>query len=220
MNELIPKDLQGGPLVDADFDSIVKSALDFLPRFQLFSSKSDACAEGRIGIGRYGLVKGDDIADLGDSVDVGILAWRPKAIRIEGDTVINAYYPDIKDGIITNQLFKEIVNESAKRDSGCMYGPEFFIWVPSANAFALYHANNKTARREAKKLHPLISSVATFRARLIEKGRYKWHGPVITQCSAPIDPPNEKLLRAEWETFHNPPKDTVEVAIDSDGRAQ
>lgn len=211
MNDLIPQDLRSTAIVDDDFDSAIKSESDFLPRFQLFGAKSDACAEGLIGIGRYGLVKGDDITDLGDSVDVGVLAQRPKAIRIEGDNVICSYFPEIVNDVITNPLFKKIVEDARQPDSGCMFGREFLFWVPSANTFALFHANSKTTRREAKKLLALMGKAATLRARLIEKGRYKWHGPVITTCSTPIDPPDEKLLRAEWERFHTPPKDNVEV---------
>jgi len=219
MNDLVPQDLQQSAIVPVDFDSMVKSA-DYLGRFQLFSSKSDACAEGRIGIGHYGLVKDDVITDLGVSIDVGVLSWRPKALSIEGDNVINSYNPEIQDGVITNPLFKDIVERSATPNSGCMYGPEFLLWLPSIGDFALFHANSKTARREAKKLQPLIGNAATFRAHLIEKGKYKWHGPVITQCSTPIAPPPENRLRAEWEKFHNPPTDTVEIADGSSDRAQ
>jgi len=217
---LIPQDLVGGALAPADSFKSLVSGGDYLPRFQLFGSKSDACAEGKIGMGHYGLVKDDVITDLGAEIDIVIISWRPKAVQT-GDDLIIDYHPEIDDkGNITNPIFKKIVGLAGVRDSGAMYGPEFLLWVPSADVFATYHMNSKTGRREARNMEPLLGKAATLKCHLIEQGKYKWHGPVVIPCSTPLDLPSEEDIRAEWTKFQNPPKNEMEVADDDDTRAR
>lgn len=213
-NQLVPQDLVGGSLAKS-FDSVVAGA-DYLPRFQLFGSKSDACTEGRIGIGHYGLVKDTEITDVGAELNVVFVSWRPKAVQTGGENLIIVY--DVDDPI-----FQEIKTKSGQQNSGAMYGPEFLIWVPDAGTLATYHMNSKTARREAKKLEPLMGRAVTMKCRLIDppNSKFKWHGPVVLPCSTPLDPPPEELMRAEHAKFQNPPKMGVELAQDeAEGRAR
>lgn len=216
-NSLIPTDLTGGELAPKGTFSAIVAGGDYLPYLQLFGSKSDACAEGKIGIGRYGLVKDKQITDVGAELDLVIVSWRSKAVQ-SGDDFIIDYNPEIDEasGEIRNPTFKRIVDLSTVRDSGCMYGPEFLLWIPSANTFATYHMNSKTGRREARNMEPLVGKAATLKCHLIEQGKYKWHGPVVTGCSTPIDPPPDEELRNQWTKFHNPPKSDVEVANDEE----
>lgn len=211
-NQLVPQDLQGGALAKS-YDDVVAGA-DYLPRFQLFGSKSDACTEGRIGIGHYGLVKDDVITDLGTELNVIFVTWRPKAVQT-GENLIIVY--DVQDSV-----FSDIKENSGKPNSGAMYGPEFLIWVPDAGTFATYHMNSKTARREAKKLEPLIGRAVTMKCRLIDppNSKFKWHGPVVLPCSTPLDPPPDELMRAEHAKFQNPPKSDVELVGEEDERAR
>jgi hypothetical protein len=76
--------------------------------------------------------------------------------------------------------------------------------------------NSKTARRESKKMAPLIGKAATFRAVLIDppKSKFKWHGPVVTGCSAQLSIPELDVLKAETLKFKNPPESDVEVVAD------
>lgn len=203
--QLVPQDMQGGPLArDEDFAGMA-TAGDYLPRLQLFGSKSDAVAEGKIPAAHYGLVKDDEIIDLGDEIDMIIVTWRTKAVSIGGDTPIIVFDSE-------SDTFTQIKTQSAVRDSGCMYGPEFLVWIPNAEAFALYHMNSKTARREARKMRPLIGCAATLKCHLIVTPRYKWHGPVVLPCSAVLEMPDEAKLRAEYTKFQNPPEPVVEMA--------
>ena len=216
---LIPQDCVGGALApEGSFDSIVSSG-DYLPYLQLFGSKSDACAQGKIGIGHYGLVKDKQITDISPEVDLVIVSWRPKAVQ-SGDEFLVDFHPEIVDGEITNTLFKKIVDLSNVRDSGCMYGPEFLLWIPSANTFATYHMNSKTGRREARNMQPLIGKAATLKCHLIEQGKYKWHGPLVIPCSSPLDMPPEDEIREQYAKFQNPPRNEMEVADDNDTRAR
>lgn len=219
-NQLVPQDIGENALApEGTFSSLVSGG-DYLPRLQLFGSKSDACAEGKIGIGHYGLVKDDVITDLTKEVDIIIIGWRPKAVD-SGDDFVVDYYPEIDEkGNVTNPIFKRIMDLSATRDSGCMYGPEFLVWIPSADSFATYHLNSKTGRREARNMEPLLKKAATLKSRLIEQSKYKWHGPVVIPCSSALDTPSEEDLREEWAKFQNAPRNEMEVAEDDEERAR
>lgn len=209
-NQLIPADLQGGELArEEDFDDMT-SSVAYLPRLQLFGAKTDACAEGKIPIGHYGLVKDDEIIDLGEEVDLVVLTWRAKTMSIGGGAPISVF--DAK-----SELFQKFKEQSFVKDSGCMYGNEYLVWIPEAGTFAHYHMNNKTSRREGKKMKPLIGCAVTLKCRLIDNQKYKWHGPVVLPCSTPLEMPAEDLLRAEYTKFSNPPPSEVELA-EEDGR--
>ncbi len=207
-NDLVPKFT--GALANADFEDVVSSG-DYLSRFQLFGSKSDAVAEGRIPIAHYGLVKDGDITDLGPEVDAIIITWRPKAVQTGNDFAIS--YD------VGSEIYQKIKAMSSVRDSGAMYGPEFLLWIPDAGVFTAFHMNSTTSRREAKKVRPLIGKACTFKAKLIDNNKFKWHGPVTFPCSAALTPPPENALRAEADKFLNPSEPVIEVAPD-DERAQ
>ncbi len=203
MNQLVPIDVVGKEMTD--FDDITANKSVYLQRLQLFGSKSGACAEGKIGIGRWGLVEDDSIIDLSPEVDVILLAFRPKALDTSGDTVINCHDAQ-------STIYQDIRERSKVEDSGCMYGAEFLVFVPSANVFATYFASSKTARRESKKFRTLLGQAATLKCRLIERGKWKWHGPVVLPCSAPLETPDLEIIKVQIEKFKNPPVSDIEVA--------
>ncbi len=216
--QLIPKDCVGGELApEGSFESLVSGG-DYLPYLQLFGSKSDACAEGKIGIGRYGLVKDKQITDIGPEVDLVIVSWRPKAVQT-GDDFIVDYHPEMnEEGEITNATFKRIADLSNVRDSGCMYGPEFLLFIPVADTFATYHMNSKTGRREARNMQPLVGKAATLKNHLIEQGKYKWHGPIVIPCSSPLELPSDEEIREQYAKFQNPPRNELEAVSDTDDK--
>ncbi len=207
-NELVPKELTGGTLTNHSFNDVTASLTEgYLARLQLFGSKSDACAEGKIGIGRYGLVRDGNIIDLGEELAAVIVSWRPKALQIDSGSIFVDHDPD-------SDLYKKIKELSRVKDSGCMHGPEFLLWIPSQDQFVTFHMSSPTARREAQKMEPLVGKAATFRCKLIDPpaSRYKWHGPVVTGCSTPLTVPPVEELEEQVKAFQNPPKSEVELA--------
>ena len=209
MNRLVPTDVVDGEL--ANFDDVTANVTTFLSRLQLFGSKSVACAEQKIGIGHWGLVNDDVITDLGVSTDVIVLAYRPKALDTSGDTVINNHDA-------TSEVYAAIREKSKVKDSRCMYGPEFLVFVPSEKIFATYFASSKTARREAKKFKTLIGCGVTLKCRLIKQPPHTWHGPVVLPCSAALKLPDLEIIKKEIAKFKNPPVDDIEVADDDGSR--
>lgn len=217
---LIPADINLPMSVAAQDDKMfgeVITAASYLPRVQLFGGNSDAVKEGKIGVGRFGLVRTKDaIEDLTAEVAVFPVTYRFKAIQILDGNVLSYHNPKTDE-------FQDIQAKSEVKDSGCMYGVEFLIWVPSSNTFATFFLSSKTSRRQAGPLRELQQSrqAATLKVELITKGKFKWHGPVVVACSSPINmPPIEEII-SQAETFANVKDSVVEKADASvESRAQ
>lgn len=217
-NDLIPAGIGGevSTFKEEDF-ALVSTAGDFLPRLQLYGGNSTAAKEGKIGIGCYGIVRSKDaIEDLGKSVDVIVVDGKAKALRVEKDnTIITKFDPNDVE-------FKKIMAESNIKDSGCMYGPEFLLYVPAAEAFVTFFMSSKTARREAKKVYARMRKGATMTAQLIKTAKYSWHGPVCSPSSAPFDAlPTEDEFREAALKFKAEKGSEVEtVTGDATARAR
>jgi hypothetical protein len=199
-----------------EFNKLAKSN-DFLPRFALYSSNSNACKKGQIGIGHYGYTEGsDNIIDCGAEVRCYVVSFRLKAMRISGEKVEAYFNPN-------HEEFKKIKVESGIKDTGALCGPEFLLWLPEKGVFVTFFMANKTMRREAPTVRTYVPSkdspVAkpmTLKVQLIEKGTFLWHGPVVTGCSIPLDQPDVEALATELEKFNNPPEPKDEAASAAD----
>jgi hypothetical protein len=195
---------------DKAFESM--SSVSFLPRVQLMGSGSNAVKEGKINQGHYALVTGKDkLDDLTKELPVLVLAWRPKAMEIGAENVISIYNP-------ASAEFKRIAEKSEEPDSGCMYGPEFLLWVPSSRTFATFFMSSKTARREAPQLKGLMGKSALLKSQLIKAKKFAWHGPVVTPCSQPFDMPGMDEVKDQVQKFNNPPENETEKAPEAGDR--
>jgi len=191
----------------------VGASTGYLPRIQLFGGSSDAVKEGKINVGRYGLVRSkDQVEDLGPEVDVLVCAGRVKALDLSGDIAFTSY--DHK-----SELFKEIAAGASEENSRKMFGPEYLVWIPSIKMLATFFLSSPTARRESASIHARLRKAATLKAKLIVGKKHKWHGPVITACSTPFDMPDVEFLNDEIAKFVAPKVAEVEVAT-SEERAR
>ena len=187
---------------------------DYLPRVQLMTSASEKCKKNEFPVNHYALIQGQNYIDLGAEADVAVIDWRPKAIEI-GDEIISVF--DSKD-----PEFERIQLKSDEKDSGCMFGPEFLIWVPTHKQFATFFMGSKSSRREAPAVKALIQKAATLKSHFIETKKFSWQSPTITVCSTPFDLPEEEDLVKNLTKFKNPPKQEVERvdAATSEGQAR
>lgn len=205
---------------DQTFDVVAKQSV-FLPRIQLYGSNSMLVKRGKFAIGHYGLVQSkDNVVDLTSEFNCLVLAWRPKALRIDGDDTKAWYNPESGN-------FKSVVEEANKGgQTGNMFGPEFLVYVPDLSEFATFFFGNPTFRRASPQMKALLQKAATIASELIEKKKFSWHGPVITQCTAPLvlpakDSPESAAflakLREESTRFGSPPEEEAELAPDAAG---
>lgn len=206
-NALIPiQDLGLQKYDDDAFDNI--AANGFMPRVQLMTSSSKPCKEGEFPVNHYALVKGQQNIDLSGEVNCLVITWRPKAMRM-GDSVMAVYD-------INNPEFKKIEEESGEQDSGCMYGPEFLIYLPNEKEFATLFMGSKTARNESPNLKALIGKAATLGHQKISNKKYTWVSIQVTPCSTPFDIPPIESIQEVAEKFNNPPETDVETVDDDE----
>ncbi len=179
----------------------------FLPRLQLMTSNSNPCKEGTFPTNHYALVEGSDNTDLGSDVDIIVLAMRMKAIDMSSeDDIVTVYDPKVNDDGQPTGLFAEIQARSNESDSGCMWGGEFLVYIPSAAAFATFFMGSKSSRRSMPQIMSKMPGQVTLRAKKIETKKYTWFTPAITACSTPLEAPTEEQATREVTKFLNPPE--------------
>ena len=187
----------------------VSTNADYDPRIQLFGSNSKECKAGNINIAHWGMVHEDELVDLGKEAEVLVVCWRPKAMRIAENTV-NSFFER------ESPAFQSIMEESKVKDSGCMYGPEFLVWLPTQEKFVTLFLGSKTARRASKKLLSFLNAdtpTVKLSSTLIEQGKNSWHGPVFSVVTTPLTPlPSRQVIGEKATSFLDPPKDNVEEA--------
>ena len=188
---------------DEQFADLGKDA-DCIGRLQLFT-KGKAINKGMVQAGHYGIPESDEeVFDLGDSIDIIPLARRPKAIDMtDTDAVLVNYDPDSEE-------FKRIAAASLDKESHCMYGPSFLVVERSTGRFLEFFCGSKSTRSEAKNIYSFLPLTAadiarrkaagndvtalephdalplSLKSRLVEKGSYSWHVPVVTKCCDPF----------------------------------
>lgn len=187
---------------DDAFQELTKTS--FIPRLQLCGGNSEAVKEGKIPIKHYALATTkDDLRDLGETVDVIPLALRMCAVRIAGDQVTSYYDHNSPE-------FKQVIVDSEQPDSRCMYGPQFLLWVPAVGEFCTFLFGNKSTRREARNLRPLMGKGATLKTKFIKTAKYSWHVPIVVACNSQLSVPNQERMDKTIQVFNNPGANNVE----------
>ncbi len=175
----------------------------FLPRLQLMTGNSEKCKKGEFGVNKFALINGQDHKDVGDSVDVLVLVWRPKAIDSSGDELIVIH--DIE-----NPEFERIQQASGEKDSGCMFGQEFLVWISETREFATFFMGTKTSRRESPNLKALLQKAATLKPVEVKNKKYTWYSPSVTKCSTTFDLPSKEECIEQIKEFNNPSVQEIE----------
>lgn len=178
----------------------------YLPRLQLCGASSNLCKEGKIPIARYAFVKSkDNFTDIGVAVNVRLYGLRVKAMKFMPDTILS-YFDH------TKEEFKAIQAVSLERDSGCLAGPEYLVWIPQYGWCTLF-LTSKSARNESPNIRPFLGKAATFTIHLAEnKKKDKWHVIRSGPCSVPIGEPDADEVQAMRHKFSNP-VDSKETAV-------
>lgn len=230
-NELIPADVFGEVSTqvgdDADFAGL--SSPGFLQRLEL-KSKGALIDMGKVKPGHYAVIKSsDDADDLGDSIDVLVLARRPKAIDMsDSDQIVVTYDRD-------SELFRNIEKRSEQPDSQCQFGVSFLVAERSTAKLYEFFCGTKSSRREIgtisdymrltkeqikarglKDVEPHGPLPMTLKSKRVEnkKKKWSWFVPVVSPCSNPFSvdqiPPAEQI-KDEIEKFTTIGEDTPEV---------
>jgi len=203
-NALVPKEIADQQLANAgDLDDIFKGG-DYLGRVQLMTASCKSCKAGTFPINHYAYILDKSEQDMGETIDMLPIAIRAKAMDVN-DEVITSFDKEC-------ELFKRIVVDSDVKDSGCMFGPEFLVYVPALEKFATVFCGSKSFRREARALRNMLTKPVTLSSKLVETKRYSWQTPVCTSCQTPFDVPGSDELSENIEKFMNEKGTDVEEA--------
>ena len=127
-------------------------------------------------------------------MQVIVCGLRLKALEIAGDN-ISAFFNPKSEGYQRIQALSEV------KDSDCLCGPEFLLYLPTHQQFVTFYMASKTMKKEAPNLRALLGKGATLKATLLKKQKYVWHGPVITPCSMALTLPDPEKLKVEQVKF-------------------
>lgn len=215
---------------DAAYEAV--SATKYLPRVQLMGNNSGLVTSGDARPGEYALIRSKtDFNNLTKQWDGLVIAFRPKAMRIDKEGIVNIYDHASKE-------FKAIAADaemSGAFERGTSFGPEFLVWVPRFKTLATFFCNSKTSRKSASALKVILAEfndpakrkvpAVTFKSSIKEGqgGKFKWPGPDFYECSSPVTP------MPEWESekfneavnqFLNPPSTEKEAVTEEEKAAR
>lgn len=200
-NELIVPQ-QSTELAEA-FDDVVEST-SFFRRVQLFGSKSAAVTEDKILKRHFGIPDGEDIIDLGESLQAIPLAYLPKAMYWDGEDMEVSYDPK-------SEKFRKFKEEAGVKDSGCMYGIDFLLWVVEAEEFLSFYLATKTNRKLAPDFRAQLGQRVTLGSRVIKTKQYTWEAPTIQPCPTPFEKmPDQEVVTSKIADFQNLPRQQLE----------
>lgn len=213
-NELIPFDASALPAIPDDAFETLKNK-DFLQRLQMFGCSSDPVKEGKITGGHWAIVDGEGLIDLGPSVDIIPLIFRPKAIDFTGQKPVAHFDPESDE-------YKAI---TTKKGKGWMHGPSFLVLERSTGSFYEVYFGSVSGRQEAPKLRPFVQQriPCTLTSRLIKRDN-TYHVPVVRKCSEPFEkvPPIETVLEeiAKFMAEKKGPEEIKEGDVKTAARAR
>lgn len=224
---------QGGGLIDipqpkhdaAAMESISAGDSKFLPRLQLMTTRSEKVEIDGFPANHFALVEGQNYKDLGESVDVLLITWRPKALDMSGEDIISCYDPKFDKDNQPTGIFKEIQTKAGVRDSKCMYGPEYLVWIPSIKKYGTFFCGSITLRYEAPAFTLRVGNSATLRPILIKPKKSKpYYSTKVYDCTTVFDLPVDKEMKKIAAEFLDPqedgPEGTTKEEAASTGRAQ
>lgn len=215
--ELINLNELGIPQQDSKAIAELTQAGDYLPSLRIFGSESGIVKEGKFPMGHWGLYfAADKVVDLTESVDVLVIAYRPRAsIMMADDQPVNYFDPE-------SDNFNNVLEKSKSgKEQGYLAGLEYLLYIPSVQKYALFFCGNKTLRRESSNIKALVGKAATLKIKLIKSKNYTWHGCETLSCDSPFDLPSGDEMKEVYENrFANPQDSNVDMATETEDRAR
>ncbi len=209
VNPLAAFDPKALGIVQQDDSQFAGLSSEFLPRVMLMQPGSGPVSSGNAKLGDFVVVEGDKDKPrvLGTQFDGFLIHARPKAMYLEGSSVVEDVY-DVNDPV-----FNRIRSTPNEDDSANLYGVEFLIWLLKEKMFVTYFYSNPTARKQMGATRSLLGKKATWASKIIKSKGKTWAGPIVAQClSEYSDGPSTDAVMNEVKKFQTPPTKKREAA--------
>lgn len=174
---------------DDDFNDLIDGNT-FMPIIKLMTSQAEKCKTGEFDVNCYALISGSSFKNIGKTIDVAVLAWRPKAVDNSGEQSITVFDRN-------SDKFKEIRDAVNSTPSGVtpkhMCGVEFLLYIPSYQTYATLYLYSKTAKSRAHSLRNNIGGMVTLGSALTPSKKFPpgWYAIEVIPCSDNTDLPND-----------------------------
>lgn len=210
-NQLAFPVAQGGDL--KTFNEVA-SGSNYFPRLQLFTSQSKPCKSGAFPVNHYGLVRSkDQMVDLGVELFCIPLSYRFKAMDTTTEPVIVSFDPH-------SETFAQLREKSDIKDSGCVFGVEFLVWIPSEATYATLYLNSKTSRKEGDNVRLLLGKSMKLGSRFIETKKFSWQAIVALSSPIEVESPDHEEAAEAVNRFLSEKPTEVELAAPETERAR
>ncbi len=134
------------------------------------------------------------LAKKGVPLNIVFCYAHPKAVRLS----------DMATSFdVNSSLYKELAAIGGKFGSGVMIGPEYLVYLPDQQKFAVWHFNSKTLARLVSTAETFKGKSAIVKTKLIESKGYKWYGPELSESVTPHTPFAREELEAANKKFTN-----------------
>lgn len=198
------------PTLPENFDVIESSRFALL---RLYDPRSKSVMENKIRGGHWGIKRGSNIEDVGPKITLIPLWALRKALDMNN---LVARYVDSDAQAKADPEYRRIVAQSAIKDSNCMSGPEFLVYIPHPfDVIGVFFANSKTAKNAVDGTlttgigRPFNGTCQTFR-----NDKYTWYGPQFEMAKDfSMDLPDgfSERIQQEIEKFKAQTLDEIKV---------
>jgi hypothetical protein len=166
----------------------------FLPRLNLYTARSKIVQKDLFKANHYGVVVGKDkLTDLGENVICVPLAYRPMALDLREKKAVALFDPSSK-------AFKDVQADSLIKDSKCMAGIQFLVYVQGFG-LATYYCASKSAKMLAPNIRKLMNQFISLGSHTVEAGEWVYRAPTVTLSNVQFDLPNMEELVAKRNEF-------------------
>lgn len=209
-----------------DFSAVPTNS--FTPRIQLKTAASNEVKKKEFPADNYALIYSNQpLIDLGERVDVLVLAKRPVAMDMTDKThPIFVHYPKCDaEGQPTGE-FKRIMDKSVMdmtmkaANKTCSFGNEFLLYIPVKKVFATLACTSVSAKWVAPFIESNIHKPVTLSSVFHDKGANPFQKMHVTECSTPFDAPDMGSAKIELQKFLNPVDGVAEEKVEDDGNTR
>lgn len=181
----------------------------FLPRLGLYSGKSKIVELGKFPANHWGVTVGKDkLNDVGEVVNAVPLAYRPMALDLRGKKAVAFFDP-------ATPTFKEVKDQSLVKDSKCMAGIQFLIYVQNFG-LTTYFCASKSAKMIAGNIRKLTNKFVAFSSHTVQSGDYVYRAPLVDVSNVQFDLPVADILKAKEEFINIGPVQVTEKDQEGD----
>lgn len=168
----------------------------FLPRLNLYTGRSKIVEKALFKQNHYGVVVGKDkLLDVGETPVIVPLAYRPMALDLREKKAVAYFDP-------SSAKFKEVKAESLVKDSKCMAGVQFLVYIQNFG-LATYYCASKSAKMLAPHIRKLMNQFVTLGSHTVESGDFVYRAPTVVLSNVQFEIPNMEEILAKRAEFVN-----------------